>query len=178
MLINHDDAKRVRRIMKQAKPRVIDIGEVSDKKPTMMSTEEQLEMLHAIENYRQTLPEKKFAVKKNHLPEIISSNVCVTQRFWQDVNKKKAPRMKYTYHPVGLVDGTTSHDNSDDKFSIENKVKFIQRSASAQRISSLRNQYEALIGTPKKQADSTININMTPLESALAKIKAQQPATE
>jgi len=134
MLINKDDAKKVRRIMKQDKPRVIDIGSVSEKKPTMMSTEEQLEMLQAIENYRQTLPEKKFAIKKNHLPEIVSSNVCVTQRFWMDVNKKKAPRMKYTYHPVGLVDGTTSQSQSTDKFSIENKVRFIQRSASAQKI--------------------------------------------
>lgn len=71
-----------------------------------------------------------------------------------DVNKKKAPRMKYTYHPVGLVDGTTSQSQSTDKFSIENKVRFIQRAASAQKIQSIRNQYEALIGTPKKQAES------------------------
>lgn len=52
LLINKDDAKKVRRIMKQDKPRVIDISSVSEKKPTMMSTEEQLEMLQAIENYR------------------------------------------------------------------------------------------------------------------------------
>jgi hypothetical protein len=56
---------------------VIDIQSVSEKKPTMMSTDEQIQMLAAIENYRITLPEKRFAVKKNHLPEIVSSNVSV-----------------------------------------------------------------------------------------------------
>lgn len=107
-------------------------------------------MLQAIEGYRLALPEKRFAVKKNHLPEITSSNVSVVQRFWKDVNNKKMSRMKYTYRPVGLVDGTTSSALSAEKFSVENKVRFIQRSASAQKIESLRNQYEKLIGTPKK----------------------------
>lgn len=76
-LINKDDAKRVRRIVQQQKPKVINIADVQEKKPTMMSTDQQIEMLQAIEGYRLALPEKRFAVKKNHLPEIMSSNVSV-----------------------------------------------------------------------------------------------------
>lgn len=145
---------------------------VSEKKPSMLSTEEQLEMLAAIENYRVSLPEKKFAVKKNHLPEIIASNVSVQQRFWMDHMKKKAPRMKYKYYPVGLVDGTVRTDTStDDKFSIENKLRFIQRSASAQRIEALRTQYDKLIVTPKKHTESAA-VPWDPLQSALKKMKA------
>jgi hypothetical protein len=91
----------------------------------MMSTDEQIEMLQAIEGYRLGLPEKRFAVKKNHLPEITSSNVSVMQRFWKDVNGKKASRVKYSYRPTGLVDGTVRSAISGDKFSVENKVRFI-----------------------------------------------------
>lgn len=98
------------------------------------------------------------------------------QRFWKDVNGKKMSRMKYTYRPVGIVDGTTSSALSAEKFSVENKVRFIQRSASAQKIDSLRTQYEKLIGTPKKQLDSTAVLNMTPLQIALK--KQQGPVTE
>lgn len=141
-----------------------------------MSTDEQIEMLQAIEGYRLGLPEKRFAVKKNHLPEITSSNVSVMQRFWKDVNGKKASRVKYSYRPTGLVDGTVRSAISGDKFSVENKVRFIQRSASAQKIDSLRTQYEKLIGTPKKQLDSTAALNMTPLQIAIK--KQQAPATE
>ena len=98
------------------------------------------------------------------------------QRFWKDVNGKKASRMKYSYRPTGLVDGTVRSALSDDKFSVENKVKFIQRSASAQKIDSLRTQYEKLIGTPKKILDSTAALNLTPMQIALK--KQQAPVTE
>jgi hypothetical protein len=91
------------------------------------------------------------------------------QRFWKDVNGKKASRMKYSYRPTGLVDGTSRSALSDDKFSVENKVRFIQRSASAQKIDSLRTQYEKLIGTPKKMLDSTATLNLTPMQIALKK---------
>jgi hypothetical protein len=125
-LINKDDAKLVQRIIRQKQPNVIDINSVSDKRATMMSTDEQIEMLRAIEEYRLALPERRFLVKKNHLPEITASNVSVQGRFWMDQNKKKASRMKYHYQPVGLVDGTVRTSlSSDDKFSIENKVRFI-----------------------------------------------------
>jgi len=60
------------------------------------------------------------------LPEIVASNVAAQGRFWMDQNKKKVSRMKYQYHPIGLVDGTvrTSMSN-DNKFSIENKVRHV-----------------------------------------------------
>lgn len=44
-LINKDDAKRVRRIVQQQKPHVVSIADVQDKRPTMMTTEQQIEML-------------------------------------------------------------------------------------------------------------------------------------
>lgn len=125
-LISKDDVKKARRIIKQRKPQVIDIASVSEKKPTMLTTDEQLDMLAAIENYRVTMPETKFKNPKNHLPEIIASNVSVQQRFWDDHLKKKVPRMKFKYHQVGLVDGTSCTSASkDDKFSVENKLRFI-----------------------------------------------------
>lgn len=103
-----------------------------------MSTEEQIEMLSAIKDYNQTMPEKKRANPKNHLPEIMASNVGVTKRFWKDLAKKKASRVKLTYHQIGIVDGTTRSEFSEDKFSIENKMRMIQRSSSARKIENLR----------------------------------------
>lgn len=95
------------------------------------------------------MPEKRRENIKNHLPEIMSSNVGVTKRFWKDLAKKKKSREKLTYHQIGIVDGTTRSEFSNDKFSIESKMRSIQRSASAKKIESLRYQYEKLLGTPK-----------------------------
>ena len=44
-MINIDDLKKARRIIHQQKPQVIKIGEIEEKKPNMMSTDEQIEML-------------------------------------------------------------------------------------------------------------------------------------
>lgn len=104
--VNRDDAKIIKKIVRQRKPKTIDISAVSQNRSTMLSTDEQIEMLKVIENYRLNLPEMKFKNKKNHLPEITSSNVNVQGRFWMDYNGKKVPRVKQKYQPVGLVDGT------------------------------------------------------------------------
>lgn len=97
-------------------------------------------MLQAIETHRLGLTEMRFKNKKNHLPEIIASNVHASGRFWMDHNKKKMSRMKWSYQPIGLIDGTTcTSPSNENKFSIENQVRFVQRSASAQRIEGIRN---------------------------------------
>lgn len=87
--------------------------------------------------------------------------------------------MKFKYCPVGLVDGTITTENSvHDKFSVENKLRFIQRSASAQKIESIRNQYDKLIATPKKLSESGAALPWDPLQSALKKMKASTGAEE
>jgi hypothetical protein len=82
-------------------------------------------MLSAIKDYNQTMPEKRRENPKNHLPEIIASNVGVTKRFWKDIAKKKKSREKLTYHQIGIVDGTEKSEFSHDKFSIESKMRAI-----------------------------------------------------
>ena len=71
------------------------------------------------------MPEKRRENPKNHLPEIISTNMAVTKRFWKDLAKKKKSREKLKYHPIGIVDGTISSAISEDKFSISNQMKLI-----------------------------------------------------
>ena len=125
-LVNRDDARVMKEIVRQRKPKVVNIESVSPQKATLMSTDEQIEMLKTIENYNKALPERKFVIKKNHLPELTSSNVDCQQRLWMDQNDKKVPRMKFKYGQIGLVDGTTrSALSNHDKFSVYNKVRFI-----------------------------------------------------
>ena len=115
------EMKMKRRFYQQHEPERIKISEVSDKESTMPSTAEQIETLEAINEYNQTLPEKKRVNPKNFLPEIMSSNIGVTKRFWKDLAKKKASRQRLYYHQIGIVDGTSASSFSDDKFSIASK---------------------------------------------------------
>jgi hypothetical protein len=73
-----------------------------------------------------------------------TANVSTTYLQKRD-KKKKTLSLITNYKQVGIIDGTTSCDLSQDKFSLANKQREIQRSSSTIRINSLRKTYDNLI---------------------------------
>jgi hypothetical protein len=53
------------------------------------------------------------------------------------------------YKTIGIMEGTTS-DNSVDRYSITNRQRELQRSASSKKIAALRKSFENLIGAQSK----------------------------
>ena len=114
----------------------------------MQSVTEQQDTLNAIIAYNNGLkPARK---KKDTLPEIVTNNITMRDRFVKEPKKGKVIQ-EFRYHKIGNLDEGVTSAFTDDKFSISAKQRAIQRTASLQRIDTIRTSYANLLGfTPKK----------------------------
>lgn len=107
----------------------------------------QLQTLKAIQAYNSALPKARKA--KDSLAEIAVQNVTATFTMRTEKKKKETIREMVTnYRTIGITDGCSGSEV--DRYSIVNKQREIQRSASALKIAQLRKSFEQLIGAQSK----------------------------
>lgn len=121
---------------------LIDLSKDEQSPSSKPSAETQLATLKAIQAYNSALPKSRKV--KDALPEVTASNVVATQRVKRDL-KKKTLELVNNYKTVGIMEGT-SCDNEADRYSLANRQREIQRSASQLKIAALRKSFENLIG--------------------------------
>lgn len=128
---------------------VIDMTKIEEFPAARPSVDDQLNTLHAIQQYNKTLPKRRKA--KDSLAECETNNISASLSVHRDV-KKKTFTLSSRYNQVGIVDPCEPTEFSKNPFSIANKQVKIQRSASHLKVQKIRKFYDNLIRKSPKSA--------------------------